>query len=59
MKTLLELTGMAPYHATCLSPIIWAIVALALAAIYLIAGWMADRDKRQRRQVRRRRRSRM
>lgn len=57
MKTLLELTGMAPYHATCLSPIIWAIVALA--AIYLIAGWMADRDKRQRRQVRRRRRSRM
>lgn len=57
MKTLLELTGMAPYHATCLSPIIWAIVALA--AIYLIAGWMADRDKRQRRQVRRRGRSRM
>ena len=57
MQTLLELTGMAPYHATCLSPIIWAIVALA--AIYLIAGWMADRDKRQRRQVRRRRRSRM
>ena len=57
MRMLLELTGMAPYHATCLSPIIWAIVALA--AIYLIAGWMADRDKRQRRQVRRRRRSRM
>lgn len=57
MKTLLELTGMAPYHATCLSPIIWAIVALA--AIYLIAGWMADRDKRQRHQVRRRGRSRM
>lgn len=57
MKTLLELTGMAPYHATCLSPIIWAIVALA--AIYLIAGWMADRDKRQRRRMRRRGRSRM
>ena len=57
MKTLLELTGMAPYHATCLSPIIWAIVALA--AIYLIAGWMVDRDKRQRRRMRRRRRSRM
>ena len=57
MKTLLELTGMASYHATCLSPVIWAIAALA--AIYLIAGWMADRDKRQRHQVRRRRRSRM
>ncbi len=57
MKTLLELTGMAPYHATCLSPIIWAIVALA--AIYLIAGWMVDRDKRQRRRMRRRGRSRM
>ena len=56
MRMLLELTGMAPYHATCLSPVIWAIAALA--AIYLIAGWMADRDKRQRRQVRRRRRSR-
>lgn len=56
MRTLLELTGMAPYHATCLSPIIWAIAALA--AIYLIVGWLDDRNKRQRRRVRRRRRSR-
>lgn len=57
MRMLLELTGMAPYHATCLSPIIWAIAALAV--VYLVAGWLEYRIERQRHQVRRRKRSRM
>lgn len=56
MRTLLELTGMAPYHATCLSPIIWAIAAMAI--VYLTIGWLDARSKRQRRRMRRRRRSR-
>lgn len=57
MRTLLELTGMAPYHATCLSPIIWTIAALAV--IYLVIGWLDDRSKRQHRRAQCRRRSRM
>lgn len=57
MRTLLELTGMAPYHATCLSPIIWTIIALAI--VYLIIGWLDDWTKRQRRTRRRRKRGRM
>lgn len=57
MRTLLELTGMAPYHATCLSPIIWTIIALAI--VYLAVGWLDNWTKRQRRTRRRRKRSRM
>lgn len=57
MRMLLELTGMAPYHATCLSPIIWAIVAMAI--VYLTIGWLDAWSKRQRRRMRRRGRSRM
>ena len=57
MRMLLELTGMAPYHATCLSPVIWAIAALAI--VYLTIGWLDAWSKRQRRRMRRRERSRM
>ena len=56
MQTILELAGYADYQATCLSPVLWALAAFALAS--LLVGWWCDRiEKRARRKARQRRRS--
>ena len=57
MQTILELAGYADYQATCLSPVLCALVAFALMS--LVVGWWCDRaEKRARRRVIRRRRRR-
>ena len=56
MQTLLQLAGYSDYQATCLSPVLLALAAFALAS--LLAGWWCDRiEKRARRKARQRRRS--
>ena len=45
MTALLELAGCTGYHATCLTPILWAIVFLA--AVSALAGCLADRAERR------------
>ena len=56
MQTLLKLAGYADYHATCLSPFLWALVAFALMS--LVVGWWCDRAEKQarRKAIQRRRR---
>ena len=51
MKSLLMFFGSPEYHATCLSPVLWAIIAFALFSI--IVGCVCDAKEKR---VRRRRR---
>ena len=51
MKSLLMFFGWPEYHATCLSPVLWAIITFALFS--LIVGCVCDAKEKQ---VRRRRR---
>lgn len=51
MKMLLTWAGWAEYQATCLSPILWTIVAMALLAE--LVGWASDVYDRRRAQARR------
>lgn len=53
MKMMLMLTGYTEYQATCLSPILWSI--LFLAVLYLAADIVSDflaMERRRRRQKR-------
>lgn len=55
MQMILELAGYSSYQATCLSPVLWALAAFALAS--LLVGWWCDRiEKRARRKAIQRRR---
>lgn len=45
MHALLELVGYTGYQATCLTPVLWAIVFLA--AVNALTGWLYDRAKRR------------
>lgn len=51
MKMLLTWAGWAEYQATCLSPILWTIVAMALLAE--LVGWASDVYDRRRARSRR------
>lgn len=51
MKMLLTWAGWAEYQATCLSPILWTIVAMALLAE--LVGWASDVYDRRRARARR------
>ena len=48
---ILEMFTRDPYHATCLSPILWTIVAMALLAE--LVGWASDVYDRRRARARR------
>lgn len=56
MQTILQLAGYADYHATCLSPVLWALVAFAVLS--LVVGWWSDRAEKwaRRKAIQRRRR---
>ena len=56
MQALLQLAGYADYQATCLSPVLWALAAFALAS--LLAGWWCDciEKRAQHKAIQRRRR---
>lgn len=51
MQMLLTWAGWAEYQATCLSPILWTIVAMALLAE--LVGWVSDQYDRRRARSRR------
>ena len=51
MQMLLTWTGWTEYQATCLSPILWTIVAMALLAE--LVGWVSDQYDRRRARSRR------
>ena len=51
MQMLLTWAGWAEYQATCLSPILWTIVAMALLAE--LVGWVSDQYDRRRARARR------
>lgn len=55
MQTLLELSSYTSYQASCLTPVLWALVAFALMS--LVVGWWCDRAeaRARRRAVQRRR----
>lgn len=51
MQMLLTWTGWTEYQATCLSPILWTIIAMALLAE--LVGWASDVYDRRRARSRR------
>ena len=51
MKSLLMFFGWPEYHATCLSPVLWAIIAFALLS--LIVDRVCDAKEKQMRRRRR------
>lgn len=54
MQTLLELAGYTGYQATCLSPFLWALLALA-AVSWIVGCWCdAARRRARRRHIRQR-----
>lgn len=55
MQTLFWLAGYSRYQTSCLTPVLWALVAFALMS--LVVGWWCDRaEKRARRKAIQRRR---
>lgn len=50
MHAILQWCGLTAYQATCLTPVLWALVALII--INLVAGWHYDATQRKARRKR-------